>query len=328
MPNIMTENKLLYLSQADVAAINLPMRDIIGALEKVFRLKGEGKVEMPPKPGIHPRPDSFIHAMPALIPALEAAGVKWVSGYPQNQKRGLPYISGLFILNNTDNGLPLCVMDCTWLTGMRTGAASAIAAKYLARPDSKTIGILGCGVQGQTNLLAINELFKLENVMAFDTVPAVAETYAREMANATGLTIKVVTEPRAAVEGLDIVVTAGPILLKPHATIQANWLAPGAFASPVDFDSYFSAEALQQTNKFCTDDIGQLRYYQKVGYFKHIPEVHADLGEIVCGQKPGRQSREERIMCANLGLALEDVAVAPLIYRRAIDTGIGTWLPL
>jgi ornithine cyclodeaminase/alanine dehydrogenase-like protein (mu-crystallin family) len=130
------------------------------------------------------------------------------------------------------------------------------------------------------------------------------------------------------VTGCDIVVTAGPILKEPHRTIQAGWLDEGAFASLVDFDSYWQPEAMREATKFCTDDVPQLRHYQDAGYFQGIPPVYADLGELVTGQKPGRESPEERTMTANLGLAMDDMAVAPLLYKRAVEKGIGTWLPL
>jgi ornithine cyclodeaminase/alanine dehydrogenase-like protein (mu-crystallin family) len=324
----MSESKLLYLSQADVEHVGLTMREIIDALEVAFKEKGEGQVEMPPKPGIHPQPDAFIHAMPAYIPALKSAGLKWVSGFPENLERGLPYITGLLVLNDPKTGLPLSVMDCVWITGMRTGAATALAAKFLARPDSASVGILGCGVQGRTNLLALNELFPLSSVCAYDIAPDRAEAYAIEMSDKTGIPVKPVSQPRNAVAGCDIVVTAGPILKKPHATIQADWLAKGAFASPVDFDSYWHPDAFAQADKFCTDDIAQLRYYQEVGYFQSIPVVHADLGELVAGKRPGRERDDERTMCCNLGLAIDDMATAVLIYQRAVEQGIGTWLPL
>jgi ornithine cyclodeaminase/alanine dehydrogenase len=155
----MTDNLILYLSQVDVTKVNLDMATVIKLLEIAFREKGAGKVEMPPKPGIHTMPDAFIHAMPAFIPALHSAGIKWVSGYPENQKRDLPYITGLLILNDVETGIPYSVMDCTWITAYRTGAASALAARYLARPESKTVGILACGVQGRTNLEALTVLF-------------------------------------------------------------------------------------------------------------------------------------------------------------------------
>ena len=113
------------------------MTDCIEALELAFREKGEGRVEMPPKPGIHPGgEDNFIHAMPAYIPAMKSAGMKWVSGYPGNQAKGLPYINGLLILNDVDTGIPLSVMDCSWITAMRTGAASAVSAKWTWIPFS------------------------------------------------------------------------------------------------------------------------------------------------------------------------------------------------
>src|SRR5512142_466010 len=149
----MSDQKILYLSQAQVASLGVTMREIVDALEIAFREHGNGRAEMPPKPGVHTQPDAFIHAMPAFIPALHSVGVKWVSGYPENFKRGLPYITGLLILNDDETGLPLAVMDCTWITAYRTGAASALAAQYLARPQSEVAGILACGVQGRTNLL-------------------------------------------------------------------------------------------------------------------------------------------------------------------------------
>ena len=325
----MKPNQLLYLSQADVQAVGLTMAEIIDALELAFREKGKGRVEMPPKPGIHPGGgDNFIHAMPAYIPALRSAGIKWVSGFPDNPKQGLPYVTGLVILNDTETGLPLSVMDCVWITAKRTGAATAVAAKYLARPDSSVAGVLGCGVQGRSNVEALNVIFPLERVMAFDLDREAARRYADDIQAQLGLTVSVVDTPREAVSGCDLVVTAGPLLKTPHRTIQAGWLDEGAFASLVDFDSYWHPGAMHEVTKLCTDDLPQLCHYQELGYFQDIPAVHADLGELATGHKPGRETPAERTMTANLGLAMDDMAVAPLLYRRAADQGIGTWLPL
>jgi ornithine cyclodeaminase/alanine dehydrogenase-like protein (mu-crystallin family) len=325
----MPENKLLYLSQADVVAVGISMSEIIAALETAFRAKGEGRTEMPPKPGVHPGGgDNFIHAMPAYIQDLKSAGVKWVSGYPENYKRGLPYITGLLIYNDVENGLPLAVMDCVWITAKRTGAASAVAARRLARPESAVMGMLGCGVQGQSHAEAFTETFPLKKILAYDKDPESARRYAAAMTRQLKVEVVAVKTPREAVSGCDIVATAGPILKVPHATIQAGWLDEGAFASLVDYDSYWSREALAQAAKFCTDDIPQLKLYQSMGYFRNIPPIHADLGELVTGQKKGRENSKERTMTANLGLAIDDMAVAPLIFARAKEKGIGTWLPL
>jgi ornithine cyclodeaminase/alanine dehydrogenase len=320
--------QLLYLSRADVEATAVTMREIIDALEVAFREHGEGRVEMPPKPGVHSRPDAFIHAMPAYIPALRSIGMKWVSGYPENQRRGLPYISGLIILNDDDTGLPIAVMDCTWITAKRTGAATALSAKRLARPESAVVGVLGCGVQGRSNVEALRELFPLTRVIAYDTVPEQAKRYAAEVREQWNLEVVIAREPRQAVSGCDIVVTAGPILRRPHATIKAGWLDAGAFASLVDFDSYWDGPALQEVDKFTTDDLPQFEHYREMGYFQSTPPVCATLGELVAGKKPGRENPRERTIACNLGLALDDMATAPIVYRRAREMAIGTWLPL
>jgi ornithine cyclodeaminase/alanine dehydrogenase len=321
--------RLLYLSKGDVERVNVSMEEIIEALDEAFKEKGHGKIEMPPKPGIHTMPDAFIHAMPAYIPSLGSAGIKWVSGYPENYKKDLPYINGLLVLNDPETGIPLSVMDCIWITAMRTGAATAVAAKYMANPESKTIGIMGCGVQGRTNLKALKILIPaLDEVKAYDISDDAVRAYAEEMKGETGLDIDIVGSPRDAVEGSDIIVTAGPILKTPNPAIEGAWLKEGIFASPVDFDSYFKKSAFDACDKFVTDDTDQCLYYKSLGYFQHIPEIHADLGEIAAGLKPGRQQREEKIICANLGLAMDDMATAIKIYRKAVENNIGTWLEL
>ena len=325
----MEKNRLLYLSFQDVVDVDLTMPEIIESMEKMFQAKGEGRTEMPPKPGIHPGPgDSFIHAMPASIPDLNSAGIKWVSGFPENPAKGLPYISGLLIFNDVQTGLPLSVMDGVWMTAKRTGAASAISGRHLARPDSSVMGILGCGVQGRSHVEAMKVLFPIEKVMAYDANEEARDLYIEEVSAQFELEVVAAQTPREAVSGCDIVVTAGPMMKTPHATIQSGWLDEGAFASLVDYDSYWQPAAMHEAARFCTDDTAQFRAAQKSGYFKDIPELHADLGELVTGQKPGRETPAERTMTANLGLALDDMAVAPLLYQKAVEKGIGTWLPL
>ncbi len=325
----MSSNRLLYLSHQDVASAGVSMAEIIDLLEIAFKEKGKHQTEMPPKPGIHPGGgDNFIHAMPAYIPSMKAAGIKWVSGFPDNLKRGVPYINGLLILNDAETGLPLSVMDCVWLTGMRTGAATALSARYLARPDSSIVGILGCGVQGRTNFEALNVLFPLQTVKAFDADKEAARVYAKEIQTRFDVHVEIVETPEAAVSGSDIIVTAGPILKKPHATIQAGWMSEGAFASLVDFDSYWHADAMKESAKFCTDDTPQMLHYKTLGYFQETPSIHADLGELVTGEKTGRETSKEKTMTANLGLAIDDMAVAPLIFQKARGKGLGSWLSL
>ena len=324
----MQPETILYLSRRDVESVGLPMLSIIDALEQMFAEKGEGRVEMPPKPGIHTRKDAFIHAMPAYIPSLESAGVKWISGYPGNQAKGLPYITGLLILNDPETGIPTAIMDATWITAQRTGAATAVAARHLARPNSTTAGIIACGVQGRSNLQALACVFSLTRVRVFDLHTDAAERFAREMSAELELDIEIVADPKQAVVDTDLVVTSGPILKKPTPVIEADWLAPGAFACPVDFDSYWTGAALRQADKLATDDVGQLGYYREAGYFGDTPAPYADLGQIVAGLEPGREHEDERTIAINLGLALEDMATAMPVVARAVELGLGMRLPM
>jgi ornithine cyclodeaminase/alanine dehydrogenase len=320
--------EVLYLSRTDVEKIAIPMREVVRAVEKAFREKAAERAEAPPKPGIHPQVDAFIHAMPAYLSKMRTAGVKWVSGFPENPKHGLPYISGLLILNDVETGFPVCVMDCTWITAMRTGAATAVAAKYLANPSSKTLGILGCGAQGRSNLEAVKTIFELEEVRAYDVNAWNLRNYVREMTAKHGVKVVPVNSPRKAVDCCDIVVTAGPILKHPTPVIEAAWFKDGGFACPLDFDSYWKPEAMRSMDKFCADDVEQLTYYTQQGYFANIPEVYADLAEIVSQKKRGREDDKERIMSMNLGLAIEDMATAKLVYEKARKLEAGTKLPL
>jgi ornithine cyclodeaminase/alanine dehydrogenase len=220
-------------------------------------------------------------------------------------------------------------MDCTWITATRTGAATAVAAKHLANKNSKILGILGCGVQGRSNLEALLVVCKhLEEVKAYDINRNNLQKYVAEMTAKHKINVTPVFTPREAVENCDIVISAGPILKHPKPPIEASWFKDGGFACPLDFDSYWKPEAMFSMGKFCTDDREQLVYYKAQGYFAKVPTVYADLGEIVGGKKPGRENPEERIMCMNLGLAIEDMITAMFVYEEALERGIGTRLPL
>ena len=209
------DGQFLYLSRADVMAAGLDVSAMIGLLETAFREKGDGRVEMPPKPGIHTQPDAFLHAMPAYIPAMKAAGIKWVGGYPLNHARGLPYITGLLVLNDVETGVPYAVMDCAWITAYRTAAASALSARYLARPGSSTVGILACGVQGRSHLEALAAVFPVGRVFAYDTRRDVQDGFVADMRARFGFDVVGVDHPKAAVVDSDLVVTSGPILKQP-----------------------------------------------------------------------------------------------------------------
>lgn len=323
--------ELLYLSRRGVESAGVAMGEVIEAVTVALGEKGEGRVEMPPKPGIHTRPNAFIHAMPAFVPAAKAAGIKWIGGYPENPgKYGLPYITGLLVLNDVDTGVPLAVMDATWITAMRTGAVSGISAKRLARSQSRILAILGCGVQARTQLEALAlTLPGLAEVRCYDTVPANRDRFVEEGAALfPALRFVSAESAEAAAAGTDVLVTAGPILKHPSPTLRAEWLKEGILGLPIDFDSYWQPQALRLSDRYYVDDRAQYRYYQGEGYFGGAPEVSGDLGELLTGKAPGRRNDRERIVAMNLGLGIEDMVTARLVYERALARDVGQILEL
>ena len=363
--------ELIYLSRADVEGLGMTMREVLDVLDEGFAAKGRGLTEMPPKPGIHPRADCFIHAMPAWVkptvapayaeaagPAAsvpagepaprigtvaprigrvtsrtgEVAGVKWVSGYPPNKDLGIPYISGLVVLNDCATGFPVAVMDCAWITAMRTGASVGIAARYLARGDSETAAIVGCGVQARTSLRALaEELPALAEVRCYDIDPAANDRFIAEMgALLPALRFVTCGSASSAVRVADVAVTAIPIVVEPRPELDAGVLKPGALAVALDYDADWTGAAMRECDRFCSDDTAQLLATRAHGvYFAGIPdEVHADLGELAAGLKAGRGSDTERIFCMNMGIAVDDVVTARVLYERALERGAGVKLPL
>ncbi len=320
---------LLYLSRADVEALAVPLEEIIGAIDAAFAAKGRGEVEMPPKPGVHPRANAFIHAMPAYLRSTDIAGIKWVAGYPDNPQRGLPYISGLVVLNDASTGLPVAVMDASWITAVRTGAATAVAAKYLARPEASQVAIIGCGVQGRANLDALRcVLPRLSRVLAYDINPPAVAAFEKYAAERHGLPVTPCDTVAQAVQPADVVVTATPILAHPQPVILPVWLKPGVFVCTLDFDSYVTPEAFAAVDKLYTDDLPQLEHYRAEGVFRGVPRHVVDLGDVVAGRVDGRRHPSERIMSVHLGIALEDVVCARRVYDAAMREGRGVRLVL
>ena len=324
--------ELVYLSQAEVEGLGMTMREVIDALDLGFAAKGRGNTEMPPKPGVHTRPDCFIHAMPASVKEQEVAGLKWVSGYPPNTAKGLPYITGLLVLNDCETGVPLAVMDCAWITAMRTGASAGISAKYLARAGSDCAAMIGCGVQARTSLMAlVEEMPALEEVRCYDLFPAATERFIADM-TAMFPALRYVTcssAPEAAGPA-DVVVTAVPIVVDPQPDLDAGMLKEGGLAVSLDYDSAWTSAAMRECDKFCSDDIGQLLATKEHGvYFGGIPaSIHADLGDLAAGTRPGREGAGERIFSMNMGIAVDDMVTARVLYQRALERGAGVRLPL
>lgn len=333
--------EFLYLSQEDViAAGGLDMAATMQAVEKAFLLHGEGEVVQPLKVVLRWGPPETeetmgrIMAMPSYLGGdLHVAGIKWIPSKPENPRKfGLPRASALIILNDPETGLPLAIMDGTVISAMRTGAATGVAAKYLARPDSEVIGLVGAGVQGRTQLMALNQVLKeIKEVRIYDLDRGKAARFAREMGDQLSLHIKPVASPREAIVGADAFVTA---TVGTTAYVEGAWIKEGVFHAEISFWDT-KLEALQAYDKIVVDDWDQVQHHGVDVSFRAVAAgiippttIYGELGEIVCGKKPGRQTARERIMFNPIGMSINDVAEAYRIYCSALERGIGQRLRL
>lgn len=319
----------LLLTQRDVARV-LDVERCIDAVERAFLLHAHGRSMKPAVVGTHVEGGGF-HVKAAGLDgdrAFYAAKVN--ANFPENPRaRGLPTIQGVVLLFDASSGTPLAIMDSIEITRLRTAAASAVAAKHLARPDARTMTIIGCGAQAPSHLRALLAVRRIERVMAFDTVLDRAESFARAMRSSTDAHIDVVTDHRAAARASDIVLTCTPARAP---ILFADDLAPGVFVAAVGADnedkqeldagalaaSVVVADLVEQCAM-----IGDLHHALDAGVMT-IADVRADLAGVVSGMQPGRISPEERVIFDSTGTALQDVAAAALAYERACALGVGT----
>jgi len=286
---------------------------------------------MPPKPGVHPSPGTFIHAMPAYLPNFRTAGLKWVSGFPGNAEKGLPMIMGLLVLNDPETGFPLCLMDASWITAVRTAAVSTLAAKCLLPKNPRLLGIIGAGTQGTFHTEMLQYVFpSIQEVLVFDTSEKQLEIFRNHLQERNRLSVTSAPDPKTVFEESDLVITATS---KQHAPLVGkSWLKQGGVYIGLESFRYWREEALLSADKFVTDDWKQAQSFLK--NTKHIntaPKLYAELGEIVSGAKHGRQKTHERIgwsLCIFVGMALVDIALGDLIYKTALENGIGNDLTL
>jgi ornithine cyclodeaminase/alanine dehydrogenase len=241
--------EMLYLSQEEILDLGIGLGEVIGLVEKGLYEHGKGRVENPPKPGIHARTDSFIHAMPAYFEGLGIGGLKWVSGYPSNRALGLPQILGVMIVNDMETGVPVAVMDCRWITAVRTAAVSAVTAKFCAQGNSEVLGVVGCGVQGRMNLLALSEVVPgLSHVKVFDISSAAMERYRDDLSEKAGVDIETCGSVREVARGSDILLTATQRLEEP--LIKNEWFEPGCLGFGLEASRAWYGDAILGADKF------------------------------------------------------------------------------
>ena len=331
--------QVLWLSQADVvAAGGLDMAATVDDVEAVFRLFATGDSALPKKVGLEwdreePPPGeqrNHINLMPGYVGGrFNAAGYKGIASFPRNPfKWNLPRASALIVLHDVEIGLPKVVMDGTVISAMRTGAVSGVGAKYLAREDVTRAGFIGAGVQSRTQLMALKVTRPgLRQAAVFDIRRDRAELFAAEMGERFGMDIRVAESAEEVVRQSEVLVTATTNVTDP--IVKHGWLAAGSYFAHV---SGYECEydVLRHADKVLVDDweLVKARMYSSVALMWRDGEfsdddLYAEFGQVVCGEKPGRENDDEVILFSPIGLALHDVAVASRIYQAAESQGLG-----
>jgi ornithine cyclodeaminase/alanine dehydrogenase len=302
---------LLYLTRQAVRGMLPAVLDQVDLAEDTYRAMARGQVELPPKPGVHPRPDAFIHAMPAYLRDRDVAALKWVAGYPDNPRRGLPYISGLIVVNDAETGLPRAIMDAGEITAARTAAASGVCIRALAPEGWTDAAILGFGEQGRHHARVVSALNPHARIHVYD--PRLAPNSEPPAAGAL-----VHADARLAVGEAQVVVTAGPIVERPQPVLDGSWLAGACLLLPIDFDFYLKPELVAAANLFLVDDVDQYDYYRTQGHFAGWPRAQATVGEAL---EDGL--RGELAVACNLGVGALDTAFADVVLNAAQRAGSG-----
>ncbi len=320
----------LLLTRADIQSF-LTMKDAMEAVEEAFRQLALGTVEMPQRPVIRvPEHHGTVLFMPALIGGMGALGMKVVSVYPDNpQKYGKPTVLGTILLNDPATGEVIAIMDGGFITAMRTGAVSGVATQYMARPDARVAGIFGAGVQARTQLIALAEARPLERAVVYDVVPEARERFAAEMSAQLGFPVQPVDDPRAAVEGCDIIATATSAATP---VFDGNWVAPGTHINGIgshapnmrelDTTIVLRSRVIVDLRGAALAEAGDLIIPIREGAIT-ADHIVGELGSVVVGQIPGRTHPDEITLFKSEGLAIQDVSVASRVYQMAQERGIG-----
>ena len=329
----MTYLKVLLLTEKDIHQL-LYMDEVMEAVELAFKEKGLNRVQLPPKQYLfYEKYNGDLRIMPSYLEESNISAVKIVNAHPNNPaKYNLPAVMATIILVDPKSNEPLAIVGGTWITAMRTGAAGGVAAKYLARADSKVIGIVGAGVQARTQLMALKEVLKeIEEVRVTDKIRASREKYAEEMSEKLGLNVGAVSNAKDTVRGADVVVTVTPA----RKPIVKSWcIGLGTHINAIGADAPGKEELdpeLLKRAKIVIDDWEQASHSGEI----NVPlaeriitkeNIWGEIGEIVAGLKPGRISSYEITVFDSTGLAIQDAVTADLAYKKALAKNVGVYM--
>ncbi|MFE0027334.1 ornithine cyclodeaminase family protein [Amycolatopsis sp. NPDC059021] len=328
---------LRYLSGADIDTLGITHADIVGAVEDVLGDHGRGRVVFEPR--THLVPDNggkgHFNVLRGSLTDKHVSGVKVVGDFVANFERGLPSEMALILLLDPDTGMPRAIVDGTMITEARTGAMTAVGAKYLARPDSRVLGHIGARGTAWWNVVLLDETFDFAEIRVTSKRPESREDFGRRLSEHLGKDVRVCASAEETLDGADILVEASR-LTEPEALVRKEYLRPGTFLVPYGTISALELTILDAVDKVVVDNwresrsgdhrFGALRPQVSAGLLT-AETMHAEIGEIVAGTKPGRENDDERILFWHRGLSTTDLAVAHLILTRAEAADVGTMLP-
>ena len=325
---------LRFLSGPDIDALGISNSEVVAAVEEAVRAHGDGRAVLEPR--VHLVPDNngagHFNVLRGHLSAPAVSGVKVVGDFVSNYAVGLPSELGLLTLYDPGTGVPLSIMDATMITARRTGAMTAVGARYLARPDSRVLGHVGARGTAFWNVVSLDEMFDLDEIRVTSRRPESREAFARELAAVCRARVRVASNAGEAFDGADILVEASR-LTEPEPLLRTGAVKPGAFVVPYGTVSAVELDLLDVMDKVVVDDwreaqsgtFGALRRHVDSGRLS-AASLHAELGQIVTGRLPGRERADERILLWHRGLAILDIAVGLAILRRAEQQGAGTML--
>jgi alanine dehydrogenase len=319
---------VLIFSEKEVKSC-LPMKDAINAVRQAYVAFAEGRVAMPPV--VHLCVEKYngeIDVKTGYVEDFQLISTKIASGFYDNPKIGLPSGVAVVILMDLKTGLPLAIMDGTYLTAVRTGAAGGVAASVLARKSSKTVGVIGAGSQGREQVLALRELFGIEKVKVWSKTASSARKYSSEMGKRLGIDVQATANPREAVTDADIIVTATPAR---NAIVMDEWIQPGVHINAIGADAPGKQELDPKIMKRAKIVVDSLKQCRIIGEIQHAlsqgiikdSDIHAEIGEVLIGKKSGREADDEITLFDSTGIAAQDIAAANIVYQFAKKTGMG-----
>ncbi|MBW1916986.1 MAG: ornithine cyclodeaminase family protein [Deltaproteobacteria bacterium] len=318
----------LVLTGAEVLEI-LDMELALAAAEEAFQAYGQGRVNMPPKSYLKLPHGDFRAMYGALsLKSGEICGLKWVNVHPDNPQHGLPTVMAKILLNNPDNAVEIADLDGTYITNFRTGAAGGLAARYLARPEAVTLGLIGAGTQARTQVAAILKVLAIQEIVIYDLIPARARALRDEIISQYGVRAITSETAEAAVRDQEVVVTTTP---NTTPVIQRAWINDGTHINAIGADAAGKQEleaAILQDAKIIIDDWAQAQHSGEI----NVPlaqgqlrpeQIFGCLGEVVTGKKPGRENSREITVFDSTGLIIQDLALGWAVYLRAREQKLG-----